>query len=84
MLRIVGGLLAIGLAVGAAFNTQAWECRAAEFWLPGIVIPAAVGAALVLRARSRVSGLDIGLLVLSVPLDIYAGITWVASICAID
>lgn len=84
MLRIVGGLLALGLAVGAAFNTLAWECRAAEFWLPGVVLPAAVGVALLLRARKRVAGVDIGLLVLSVPIDIYAGITWVASICAID
>ena len=84
VLRILSGLLAIGLAGGAAFNTQAWECRAAEFWLPGVVIPAAVGATLLLRTRSRASGLDIGLLVLSLPLDIYSGITWAASICAID
>ena len=81
-LRTIAGLVAIALALGAALNTQAWECHAAEYWFPGVVLPAAVGAALLLRARNRTTSLDIGLLVLSLPLDIYAVITWAASICS--
>ena len=88
----VGGMLALAMALGAALNTQAWECGAAgdqflggiEHWGPGVVLPALVGVALVFRARKRVVGADVGLFIVSLPLDVYAGITWVASMCAID
>lgn len=81
-LRTLGGLIAVAMAFGAAFNTQAWECHAPEYWFPGVVLPAAVGAVLLLRTRNQTAGLDIGLLTFSVPLDIYAVITWAASICS--
>jgi hypothetical protein len=85
----LGGLLAVAVAIGAALNTQAWECTVSdqlldgvEHWGPGVVLPAVVGAALLLRARRPIVGSDIALFVVSLPLDVYAGITWVASMCS--
>lgn len=88
----LGGVFALSMALGAALNTQAWECGAVgdqflggiEYWGPGVVLPAVVAVVLLWRARKPVAGLDIGLFIVSLPLDIYAGITWFASMCAID
>lgn len=86
----LGGVFAVAMAIGAGLNTQAWECAISdqlfdqvEHWGPGVALPAVVGAALVLRARKPIAGTDIALFVVSLPLDVYAGITWVASVCSI-
>lgn len=87
----LAGVLAVAMAIGAGLNTQAWECGAVgdqflggiEHWGPGVVLPTLVGVVLLLRARKPVGSLDLGLVILSLPLDVYAGITWVASMCSI-
>ncbi|HEV2123365.1 MAG TPA: hypothetical protein VGW38_11405 [Chloroflexota bacterium] len=91
MVCTFAGALAVAMAVGAGLNTQAWECGAVgdqflggiEHWGPGVVLPAVVGAVLLSRARRPVGGSDIGLVLVWLPLGVYAGITWVASICSI-
>ncbi len=80
------------MALGAGVNTDAWTCGAVgdqflggiEHWGPGVLLPAAVGLLLVLRARTPRTSLDWGLFFLSIPLVIYAAITWVMQTCVID